>query len=191
MYKTAVINVIQYFYLQTHIYQPGWTLVGAGLKTADELEKPQSQCIPKNTTWIQSNVSQIEPTKNLVQLDDGNKVSRISICSRKNSFFLQITYDYLIVAAGIETKLDKIKGAIDALDNDPEHVVSVYSRKYVRNAYNTFNKFRGGQAIFTFPATPIKCPGAPQKVMYLAEDLFRRVKDKVIQSTYQNFLNLE
>ncbi|CAF5141867.1 unnamed protein product, partial [Rotaria magnacalcarata] len=33
----------------THIYQPGWTLVGAGLKTAEELEKPQSQFIPQNT----------------------------------------------------------------------------------------------------------------------------------------------
>jgi len=81
----------------------------------------------------------------------------------------------LIVAAGIETRFDKIKGAINALDNDPKHVVSIYSRKYVRNVYNTLNNFHGGQAIFTFPSTPIKCPGAPQKIMYLAEDLFRRV----------------
>ncbi len=81
----------------------------------------------------------------------------------------------MIVAAGIETRFDKIKGAINALDNDPKHVVSIYSRKYVRNVYNTLNNFHGGQAIFTFPSTPIKCPGAPQKIMYLAEDLFRRV----------------
>lgn len=32
----------------------------------------------------------------------------------------------------------------------------------------------GGTAIFTFPATPIKCPGAAQKIMYLADDAFRR-----------------
>ncbi|CAF0826655.1 unnamed protein product [Adineta steineri] len=148
----------------THIYQPGWTLAGAGLKTPDELEKSQSQCIPTNTTWIQSNASQIQPEKNLVELDDGK----------------QITYDYLIVAAGIQTRYDKIKGAIDALDNGPKHVVSIYSRKYVRDVYNTLNNFRGGEAIFTFPGTPIKCPGAPQKIMYLAEDLFRRnnIRDK-------------
>jgi NADPH-dependent 2,4-dienoyl-CoA reductase/sulfur reductase-like enzyme len=148
----------------THIYQPGWTLVGGGLKTPEELEKPQSQCIPKNTTWIQANANQVEPEKNLVQLDNGRK----------------ITYDYLIVAAGIQTNLNKIKGAIDALDNDPQHVVSIYSRKYVRNVYNAFNNFRGGQAIFTFPASAIKCPGAPQKIMYLADDIFLRnnVRDK-------------
>ncbi|CAF4225938.1 unnamed protein product, partial [Rotaria magnacalcarata] len=53
-----------------------WTLVGAGLKTAEELEKPQSQFIPQNTTWIQSYANKIEPEKNLVQLDDGSKVQR-------------------------------------------------------------------------------------------------------------------
>ncbi|CAF5227904.1 unnamed protein product, partial [Rotaria magnacalcarata] len=59
-------------------------------------------------------------------------------------------------------------------------VISIYTRKYVRNVFNTLNNFRGGQAIFTFPMMPIKCPGAPQKIMYLAEDLFRRnnVRDK-------------
>ncbi|UJR37096.1 hypothetical protein I4U23_029800 [Adineta vaga] len=148
----------------THIYQPGWTLAGAGLKTADELEKAQSKCIPANTTWIQSNASQVEPEKNLVQLENGNKIS----------------YDYLIVAAGIQTRYDKIKGALDALDHDAQHVVSIYSRKYVRNVYSALNNFRHGQAIFTFPATPIKCPGAPQKIMYLADDIFRKnnVRDK-------------
>jgi len=44
------------------------------LKTPEELEKPQSQCIPANTTWIKSNANQVEPEKNLVQLEDGRKV---------------------------------------------------------------------------------------------------------------------
>ena len=33
---------------------------------------------------------------------------------------------------------------------------------------------QGGNAIFTFPASPIKCAGAPQKIMYLAEEAWRR-----------------
>ena len=88
------------------------------------------------------------------------------------------------MAAGIQTRFDKIKGAIDALDHHPNHVVSIYSRKYVRNVYNALNHFRGGQAIFTFPATPIKCPGAPQKIMYLAEELFRRVRKQTTIRLY-------
>ncbi len=150
-------------------------MVGAGLKKPEELEKAQSECIPQNTTWIQSNADKIEPEKNLIQLEDGKK----------------ITYDYLIVAAGIQTNFDKIKGAINALENDSNHVVSIYSRKYVRNVYNAINQFHGGQAIFTFPATPIKCPGAPQKIMYLAEDLFRRVNKRQKENEYFYRLNLE
>ncbi len=33
--------------------------------------------------------------------------------------------------------------------------------------------FHGGTAIFVMPPVPIKCAGAPQKIMYLAENLFR------------------
>lgn len=148
----------------THIYQPGWTLAGAGLKTPEELERPQSQCVPKNATWIQSNAEKIQPEQNLIHLDNGKQVS----------------YDYLIVAAGIKTNYDRIKGAVDALERHPTSVVSIYSRKYVRNVNNALTKFQGGQAIFTFPAAPIKCPGAPQKIMYLAENIFRQqnVRDK-------------
>ncbi len=38
--------------------------------------------------------------------------------------------------------------------------------------------FQEGNAIFTFPNTPIKCAGAPQKIMYLAEEYFRNVSRK-------------
>ena len=33
---------------------------------------------------------------------------------------------------------------------------------------------QGGSAVFTFPNCPIKCAGAPQKIMYLAEENWRR-----------------
>ncbi|CAF1288026.1 unnamed protein product [Didymodactylos carnosus] len=136
-----------------HVYQPGWTLAGAGLKTVDELERPQKDCIPQNAHWIQSDAVGFEPEKNLVKLDNGGK----------------------------------IKGAIDALENDSKHVVTIYSRKYVRNVYDSIKSFQGGTAIFTFPNSTIKCPGAPQKIMYLAEDLFRknnvREKSTVIYNT--------
>jgi sulfide:quinone oxidoreductase len=40
--------------------------------------------------------------------------------------------------------------------------------------------FQGGTALFTMPPPPIKCAGAPQKIMYLADAWFRRsgVRDK-------------
>lgn len=34
--------------------------------------------------------------------------------------------------------------------------------------------FRGGNAVFTCPVFPIKCGGAPQKILYLSESTFRK-----------------
>jgi sulfide:quinone oxidoreductase len=36
--------------------------------------------------------------------------------------------------------------------------------------------FKEGNAVFTQPTTPIKCGGAPQKIMYMAEEHFRKAK---------------
>ncbi len=36
--------------------------------------------------------------------------------------------------------------------------------------WNQISNFKQGNAIFTHPNTPIKCGGAPMKIMYLAED---------------------
>ena len=56
-------------------------------------------------------------------------------------------------------------------------VSSNYSSDSVTKTYEYLNSFKGGEAIFTFPPLPIKCPGAPQKIMYLADELFKRVND--------------
>ena len=40
--------------------------------------------------------------------------------------------------------------------------------------WRQISNFKQGNAIFTHPNTPIKCGGAPMKIMYLAEDYFRK-----------------
>ena len=69
----------------------------------------------------------------------------------------------------------------EALDNDSK-VVSIYSPNYVNKVFPAIQNFKQGNAIFTFPVMPIKCPGAPQKIMYLAEDYFRKVNYRTILS---------
>lgn len=63
----------------------------------------------------------------------------------------------------------------EALDEDPMFCCN-YSYNYVDKTFKAFQNFKKGNAIFTQPASPIKCAGAPQKIMYLAHDYFRRVK---------------
>ena len=81
----------------------------------------------------------------------------------------------LIVAVGLQLDFSKIPGSLEALQNDPR-VCSNFSPSYVEKTYKAFQAFpQGGTAIFSMPPLPIKCPGAPQKIMYLFDDYLRKV----------------
>lgn len=52
---------------------------------------------------------------------------------------------------------------------------SNYSVHTVEKTWKALQDFKEGNAIFTFPNTPVKCAGAPQKIMYLSEAYWRKV----------------
>ena len=55
-------------------------------------------------------------------------------------------------------------------------VLILFTSQYVQKTYKALQNFeKGGVAIFTMPPMPIKCPGAPQKIMYLFDDRLRKV----------------
>ncbi len=143
---------------ETHYYQPAWTLVGAGAYDYKDTARPMASLIPKQATWIQDKATSFDPGNNTVHtLTSG-----------------AITYDYLVVAPGLAYDMSLVPGLGDALDKgvvcsnytDPEH-----TWKVVQN-------FKGGTALFTQPTTPIKCGGAPQKIMYLSESHWAKSKTR-------------
>lgn len=90
----------------------------------------------------------------------------------------RVEYDYLVVAPGIQVNWNQISGLQENIGRNG--VCSNYSFEYVNSTWDCIRAFQGGNAIFTMPSTAIKCGGAPQKIMYLAEDYFRRqgIRDK-------------
>ena len=54
-------------------------------------------------------------------------------------------------------------------------VCSNYHQDYVKKTFPSIQNFKEGNALFTFPNTPIKCAGAPQKIMYITDYHFRQV----------------
>ncbi|MGC9042076.1 MAG: NAD(P)/FAD-dependent oxidoreductase, partial [Roseiflexus sp.] len=140
-----------------HFYQPLWTLVGGGVFPKEESMRDEAEFIPAGVTWIQEYVSAFDPDQNRVALKNGDA----------------LTYDYLVVALGIQIDWDKIKGLREALA-ERNGVCSNYSYETVDRTWENIRSFRGGVAVFTQPSTPIKCGGAPQKIAYLADDHFRR-----------------
>lgn len=141
---------------ETHYYQPLWTLVGAGIFPREESARPMADVMPEGATWLRDSVAAFDPARDTVTLASGRS----------------LTYRQLVVAAGIQLDWDKIEGLPAALGKGG--VTSNYSYDLVDYTWELISGFVGGQAIFTFPSTPIKCAGAPQKIMWLAEEAFRR-----------------
>lgn len=136
----------------THYYQPLWTLVGAGIVKKEESARPMDSLIPDGAKWLQDHVTTFDPENNQVETSSHGKIQ----------------YDFLIVSPGIEIDWGRIKGLKESLGT--KGVCSNYSYEHVDYTWDTLEKFTGGTALFTHPASPVKCGGAPQKIMYLAEE---------------------
>lgn len=147
----------------THYYQPLWTLVGGGRAPVEASAKPQSKVMPKGVTWIRRAAVGVDPDTKEVALDDGSHVG----------------YEYLAMCPGIQLDWEKITGLGHTLGRDG--VSSNYLYELAPATWKFIRETRSGTAVFTVPAGPIKCAGAPQKIAYLAADYWREqgVLDKM------------
>jgi sulfide:quinone oxidoreductase len=156
--KDASLDIAVIDGAQKHYYQPAWTLVGGGEFDIQDTEREEASVIPSGATWVQQMVSGFKPDENKITLADGTDLS----------------YDYLIAAPGIQLNWADIKGLPETLGKNG--VCSNYSFKTAPYTWECIQQSKKGKAIFTTPHTPIKCGGAPQKIMYLAADYFQRNK---------------
>ena len=140
---------------EKHYYQPLWTLVSGGIFPFSRSERNFADFVPSDVNWIKDTVNTFEPEQNQVTLSNGKTID----------------YDFMVVAPGIQIDWSKIEGLTETLGKNG--VCSNYSKEHVPYSWETMKYLKNGRALFTFPSTPIKCAGAPQKVMYLAEETFR------------------
>ena len=166
-------------------YQPGYTLMGAGVYTKEDVDYNTKDFLPAGTKMILDSAAQFNPEENSVILTSGKK----------------LTYDYLIVCAGTTLDYGRIKG-LEAIGEtyssvDGSKIVDTFGDSGATSIFNidsatqTFEqleklieKAKSGKklkALFTDPNTPIKCGGAPKKIMYLVNSKLEEagVKDNV------------
>lgn len=167
-------------------YQPGQTLIAGGVWQKSDIEYETEKFIPKGVTWIKESVVSFDPQNNKVKTSGGQEIS----------------YDYMVVATGLVLDFSAIRGMEGTITSwGPNDVLKqkvgkngVYSMYYADGAVDTYRgikelisqaKAHKGseklQALFTDPSTPIKCGGAPKKIMYLIHDrlIEAGVRDKV------------
>ncbi|TDO07640.1 MULTISPECIES: NAD(P)/FAD-dependent oxidoreductase [Halomonas] len=130
---------------EQHSYQPGWTLVGGGVFSADITRRPMRDVMPDKATWYASLAEMIDPERATVTLADGSCLG----------------YQRLVVAPGLVVDW----GAIDGLEATlgENGVTSNYRVDLAPYTWKLVQSLKQGKALFTQPPMPIKCAGAPQK----------------------------
>ena len=161
--KNAEIDIAIIEPSEKHYYQPGFTIIGGGAYTLKKATRNEADLINPSVTWIKDYADTFQPDNNSVTLRTGDT----------------LTYDYLVVCPGLQLDWDKIKGLKETLNKNG--VCSNYSPDTVEYTWECVKNMDSGTALFTQPPMPIKCAGAPQKIMYLAADRFRKkgILDKI------------
>jgi len=157
---------------EVHLYQPGQIFVASGVMEYDDILLSNKNYIPDDVEWIKDEVAKFDAQNNSVTTRSGKEV----------------TYDYMVVATGIINRFDKIEGLTED-DIGTNGITSVYlsdlEKGTARGATATWDWFKQIKAaakekrptvVYTQPDSPIKCGGAPQKILYLSADYLKEEK---------------
>lgn len=143
-----------------HLYQPGFTLVGAGLKPEGYVVSATRDYVASGVELIEDRVREFDPVGNKVVTESGRA----------------IPYDYLIVATGLQLDYAAIEGMDERLIGRGG-IGSIYAGPAAALAtWKEMSRFAdtGGVGLFGRPATEMKCAGAPLKYTFLTDDYLRR-----------------
>jgi sulfide:quinone oxidoreductase len=147
-----------------HHYQPGYTLVAAGIKPANYVLSETKDYIPKDVEWVQESAAAIDPEARKVATASGRVFE----------------YDYLIVATGLELNYGAIEG-MDTARIGQNGMGSIYhSPASAAATWQALSKFveTGGVGLFGRPVGEMKCAGAPLKYAFITEDRLRRAGNR-------------
>lgn len=117
--------------------------MGAGLRPKHEFRRPLASLFPPHIAHIKENVAMFSPTTSSVTTSAGRA----------------ITYEALVIAAGLKINWGAIAGLPQALVDPASGVSSIYSFDTCDKTWENIDSLRHGNAIFTQPAGVIKCAG--------------------------------
>lgn len=147
-----------------HWYQPGFTLIAAGLKPAGYSVSQTTDWLPTGVTLIPEHAAAIDPVAKSVTTTGGQKLD----------------YDFLIVATGLTLDWGAIEGFSTDMIGKDGIGAHYHSPQAAEATYRVMEDFvrKGGQALIGRPATEMKCAGAPLKLAFLLEDMAARMGNR-------------
>ncbi|MCG3186553.1 MAG: hypothetical protein IOMNBAOH_01110 [Rhodocyclaceae bacterium] len=143
-----------------HFYQPGFTLVGSGIKPADYVISSTAEYVPAGVELVQERVAEFDPEGKKVVTESGKTHA----------------YDLLIVATGMKLEYGLIEGMDEGLIGK-NGIGSIYhSPAKAEATWQAMSAFadKGGRGVFLRPNTEMKCAGAPLKYTFITDDYLSR-----------------
>ncbi|MBD9373644.1 NAD(P)/FAD-dependent oxidoreductase [Rhizobium sp. ARZ01] len=143
-----------------HYFQPGYTLIGAGLWDPANVTFRNADFIASGVEWIEEGVAEFDPEANTVVATSGQRIQ----------------YDFLFVATGLKLDYARIEGMDESLIGK-NGIASIYAGPEAAAAsFRSIDAFvdKGGVGLFGRPPTEMKCAGAPLKMTFITDDRARR-----------------
>jgi sulfide:quinone oxidoreductase len=140
-----------------HIFMPAFLFIMLGERRPQDISRNLGLLQRRNIKVIQSEILGIDPTRQEIAL--GNQ---------------RISYDYLIVALGLQTRPDLVPGFAEA----SIHPWEMESAVRLRDRLATFD---GGRVVVGVPLGPYRCPPAPYEAQWILDGYFRQrgLRDRV------------
>ena len=143
-----------------HFYQPGFTLVGSGIKPAGYVVSATAEYVPAGVELVPERVAEFDVEGKRVVTESGKAHP----------------YDFLVVATGMKLEY----GLIEGMDEDligRNGIGSIYhSPAKAEATLLAMSAFadKGGRGVFLRPDTEMKCAGAPLKYTFITDDYLSR-----------------
>ena len=138
-----------------HFFQPGWPLVGSGEMKPESTKKPTEKVMPKGARWMKAFVDSVDPVKREVTAG-GTTVS----------------YDFMVVAMGLELDFDSIKGAKDALGKNG--VTTNYLYNFTGYTYESLKNTMTGNIVVSRPRSKIKGGVSAENSIFTMDDFIKK-----------------
>jgi len=172
-------------------YQPGNTFIGGGIYQKEDVMYDTKDFIPSGVKMVRAKATDFDPDNDTLATSTGEVIS----------------YDFLVVAAGLVFDFTKIKG-LEAIgenytlgksdklqdvlkDSGASTIYNVDSAVQTwKNMQKTIKEAKDGKkvnAVFTHPHTAIKCGGAPKKIMYLMNSRLEEAGVEAKKNTTMSF----
>jgi sulfide:quinone oxidoreductase len=133
-----------------HVFMPAFLFLMLGQRQPQDISRSLGRLRKRNVNVVQSEILGIDPSRQEVVLQNE-----------------KISYDYLIVSLGLQTRPDLVPGLSEASLHPWEMETALRLR-------DALAAFRGGRIVIGVPLGPYRCPPAPYEAQWMLDGYFRQ-----------------